>query len=95
MRRYLVTDEGTKKQYVVKRKPPGKLLIETAHQVGLYTGDGNKARHGANSNSPTSVPFIRSNASTVFSTLLESTTRTCRFQRSLDCESTERGNWEG
>lgn len=31
--KYLVTDEGTGSQYVVKRKPPGKLLIETAHDV--------------------------------------------------------------
>jgi len=31
--KYLVTDEGSQKKYVIKRKPPGKLLIETAHQV--------------------------------------------------------------
>ncbi|KAJ3339524.1 hypothetical protein HDU93_008055 [Gonapodya sp. JEL0774] len=31
--KYLVTDEGSGKKYVIKRKPPGKLLIETAHQV--------------------------------------------------------------
>ncbi|KAI9004956.1 kinase-like domain-containing protein [Hyaloraphidium curvatum] len=31
--KYLITDEGTGDRYVVKRKPPGKLLIETAHQV--------------------------------------------------------------
>lgn len=31
--KYLVEDVGTGKQYVVKRKPPGELLIATAHQV--------------------------------------------------------------
>lgn len=31
--KYLITDEATGNKYVVKRKPPGKLLIATAHQV--------------------------------------------------------------
>ncbi|KAI9027057.1 aminoglycoside phosphotransferase, partial [Hyaloraphidium curvatum] len=31
--KYLITDAGTGRQYVTKRKPPGELLIATAHQV--------------------------------------------------------------